>query len=47
MTTSHARGIKQDVLNDNSVGDYLLTYPDFFERNRWDQFGSINVTFRY
>src|SRR6202041_2902189 len=33
MTTSHARGIKQDVLNDTSVGDYLLTYPDFFERN--------------
>jgi uncharacterized protein YigA (DUF484 family) len=33
MTTSHARGIKQDVLNDNSVADYLLTYPDFFERN--------------
>jgi uncharacterized protein len=33
MTTSHARGIKQDVLNDNSVADYLLAYPDFFERN--------------
>jgi uncharacterized protein len=33
MTTSHARGIKQDVLNDSSVGDYLLTFPDFFERN--------------
>jgi uncharacterized protein YigA (DUF484 family) len=33
MTTSHARGIKQDVLNDSSVADYLLTYPDFFERN--------------
>ena len=33
MTTSHARGIKQDVLTDTSVGDYLLTYPDFFERN--------------
>src|SRR5580658_8662663 len=33
MTTSHARGIKQDVLTDNSVADYLLTYPDFFERN--------------
>jgi uncharacterized protein len=33
MTTSHARGIKQDVLNDISVGDYLQTYPDFFERN--------------
>ena len=33
MTTSHARGIKQDALNDNSVADYLQTYPDFFERN--------------
>ena len=33
MTTSHARGIKQDVLTDTSVGDYLLAYPDFFERN--------------
>ena len=31
--TSHARGIKQDVLNDSSVADYLQTYPDFFERN--------------
>ena len=33
MTTSHARGIKPDVLNDNCVSDYLQTYPDFFERN--------------
>jgi len=33
MTTSHARGIKQDVITDNTVADYLLTYPDFFERN--------------
>jgi uncharacterized protein YigA (DUF484 family) len=33
MTTSHARGIKQDVLSDASVGEYLQTYPDFFERN--------------
>jgi uncharacterized protein YigA (DUF484 family) len=33
MTTSHARGIKQEVLNDSSVADYLQTYPDFFERN--------------
>jgi uncharacterized protein len=33
MTTSHARGIKQEVINDNSVADYLQTYPDFFERN--------------
>jgi uncharacterized protein YigA (DUF484 family) len=31
--TSHARGIKPDVLNDSSVADYLQTYPDFFERN--------------
>jgi uncharacterized protein len=33
MTTSHARGIKQEGLNDSSVGEYLQTYPDFFERN--------------
>jgi uncharacterized protein YigA (DUF484 family) len=33
MTTSHARGIKQEVINDNSVADYLQAYPDFFERN--------------
>ena len=33
MTTSHARGIKQDVLNDNAVADYLQNSPDFFERN--------------
>lgn len=33
MTTSHARGVKQDVLNDNSVADYLQNYPDFFERH--------------
>jgi uncharacterized protein len=33
MTTSTARGIKQDGLNDDSVTDYLQTYPDFFERN--------------
>jgi uncharacterized protein YigA (DUF484 family) len=33
MTTSHARGIKQDVLTDSTVADYLLAYPDFFERN--------------
>lgn len=32
MTTSQVR-IKADVLNDLSVGDYLQTYPDFFERN--------------
>jgi uncharacterized protein YigA (DUF484 family) len=33
MTTGHARGIKQDVLSDLSVGEYLQAYPDFFERN--------------
>ncbi len=33
MTTSQARGIKPDVLDDLSVGGYLQTYPDFFERN--------------
>lgn len=33
MTTSHARGIKHDVLNDNAVADYLQNSPDFFERN--------------
>ena len=33
MTTSQARGIKQEGLNDASVADYLQTYPDFFERN--------------
>jgi uncharacterized protein len=31
--TSHARGIKQDAINDGSVTQYLETYPDFFERN--------------
>ena len=33
MTTSQARGIKQDGLNDLNVAEYLQTYPDFFERN--------------
>ena len=33
MTTSQARGMKQDGLNDSSVAEYLQTYPDFFERN--------------
>ncbi len=33
MTTSQARGIKQDGVNDSSVADYLQTHPDFFERN--------------
>jgi lipid A 3-O-deacylase len=29
-----------------SYTQVLLT-PEFFERDRWEQFGSINVTFRY
>jgi uncharacterized protein YigA (DUF484 family) len=33
MTGSHARGIKPNPLNDTAVAEYLLTYPDFFERN--------------
>jgi hypothetical protein len=33
MTTSQARGIKQDTINDTTVAEYLQTYPDFFERN--------------
>ena len=33
MTTSQARGIKQDGLNDSRVAEYLQAYPDFFERN--------------
>ena len=33
MTQGHARGVKPDTLNDPSVGEYLQTYPDFFERN--------------
>ena len=26
---------------------YVASTPDFYEQNRWTQFGSINVTFRY
>src|SRR5580693_10764279 len=33
MTTSQARGIKHEGINDASVAEYLQTYPDFFERN--------------
>src|SRR3984893_5970872 len=33
MTTSQARGIKHESLNDTSVAEYLQTYPDFSERN--------------
>jgi uncharacterized protein len=31
--TSHARGLKQDALNDDNVAEYLQTHPDYFERN--------------
>ena len=30
MTTSQARGVKHDTVNDASVADYLSAYPDFF-----------------
>jgi hypothetical protein len=33
MTTSQARGLKQEVLTDSNVSEYLQNYPDFFERN--------------
>jgi uncharacterized protein YigA (DUF484 family) len=33
MTTSHARGLKHDHLNDALVAEYLQASPDFFERN--------------
>ena len=33
MTTSQARGIKQDAITDDRVAEYLQTHPDFFERN--------------
>lgn len=33
MTTSQARGIKQDAITDSSVAEYLQRYPDYFERN--------------
>src|SRR6202140_347130 len=33
MTTSQARGIKEDCLTDAGFRDYLQTNPDFFERN--------------
>jgi hypothetical protein len=25
----------------------VLRTPEFYQRDRWDQFGSINVAFRY
>ena len=34
MSTSPARGIKPEALNDGSVAEYLQSAPDFFERNR-------------
>jgi uncharacterized protein YigA (DUF484 family) len=33
MTSSPARGVKPLTLNDTAIAEYLLTYPDFFERN--------------
>lgn len=33
MTTSPARDIAHDSINEASVADYLQTFPDFFERN--------------
>lgn len=33
MTISHAREIKPVSLNDTDIAEYLLTFPDFFERN--------------
>lgn len=33
MTSPQPRGIKPLTLNDATVAEYLLTYPDFFERN--------------
>lgn len=41
MTTSHARGLKEEILSDAKVADYLRTYPDFFERN-----GALLATLR-
>jgi hypothetical protein len=31
--TSQARGLKHDLLSDDSVADFLQSYPDFFERH--------------
>jgi uncharacterized protein YigA (DUF484 family) len=33
MTTNQARDTKKNALDDASVGEYLQTFPDFFERN--------------
>jgi uncharacterized protein YigA (DUF484 family) len=33
MSTQPARGVKSEGINDDTVGQYLQTYPDFFERN--------------
>ena len=33
MSTSPARGLAQEPLDDGSVADYLLRFPEFFERN--------------
>src|SRR5262245_16974062 len=34
MSTQQARGVKTETtINDDTVAQYLQTYPDFFERN--------------
>jgi uncharacterized protein len=33
MSTQQARGVKSEAINDDTVAQYLQTYPDFFERN--------------
>jgi uncharacterized protein len=33
MSTQPARGVKSEAINDDTVAQYLQTYPDFFERN--------------
>jgi uncharacterized protein YigA (DUF484 family) len=33
MSTQQARDLKNDVLNDDTVAQYLQAYPDFFERH--------------
>ena len=33
MSTQPARGVKSEGINDDTVAQYLQTYPDFFERN--------------
>lgn len=33
MSTQQARDLKNDILNDETVAQYLQAYPDFFERH--------------